>query len=353
MATRRRYTQEDDDFIRLHYPGHGDLYCAQELGRTRASIRNRARDIGVARDGGVGAPPLIAACGVIEDDAPTLQPLSVTVPDTLVEPVLTDMPYMALVYGDVHFPFQDDQALSILYQVCEIADFSVVVDLGDLTDNWQISSFLPPDERRLKADQIELQDQFIQAGMHLGKMAWLNPGSELIFMEGNHEERWTRLFRKAQEDYRWRAVLSMPHVQEALSLPFMLGISARWKYIDYGDDHILNGRILLTHGDRTNIWVTRSNLERYGKSCMFGHTHRIQNFTKTDLNGTDSAWNIGCMCDLNPHYQYTSAVNWAQGFAIIFFSEDRQFYHVEQIRIHHTPDGRACAMTPWGLLVSS
>jgi hypothetical protein len=37
--------------------------------------------------------------------------------------------------------------------------------------------------------------------------------------------------------------------------------------------------------------------------------------------------------------------DWAQGFAVCFWSDDRSYYHVEQIRIHE-----GVAQTPWGLL---
>jgi len=342
---RKPWSDEDKELVKEVYPELGDIALAKILNRTQGSIRDMARRLGVKRKGGSGT--IGGVTPNVIDDIPVVSPLSIHIPDTLVKPILDDMPICSLVYGDVHIPFQDDAALSIMYQVCEIVDFTEVMNIGDLTDNWQISSYIPPDERQLDRTQQSLQEQFTMAAQHVGKMEYLNPNADLYFLEGNHEERWSRMFRKAQEDYKWRHILSLPHVQEALSVRYMIGFSERWKYREYNDELVHHDRIVFTHGDRTTIWVTRGMLERYGKSSMFGHTHRIQNFTKTDLVGTIAAWNIGCMCDLHPHYKYSNATNWAQGFAVVYWSDDRKWFHVEQIRIH---DGKA--MTPWGLLTA-
>ena len=101
------------------------------------------------------------------------------------------------------------------------------------------------------------------------------------------------------------------------------------------------------HGDRTTKWCTRQQLERFGKSCMFGHTHRVQNWCKRDLKATEAAWTIGCLCDLEPHYGDSQAVDWAQGFVVIVWDDEFKHYNVIQLRIHWG----TCA-TPWGILKS-
>jgi hypothetical protein len=76
-------------------------------------------------------------------------------------------------------------------------------------------------------------------------------------------------------------------------------------------------------------------LETYGKSSMFGHTHKVQNWTGRNLKGQEASWNIGCLCDVNPHYM--PFANWHQGFAVVYWHQtgDGWLYDVNQVRIHN------------------
>lgn len=43
----KRWTREEDLLLRKHYPTRGAVYCAQELGRTKAGVNRRAETLGV------------------------------------------------------------------------------------------------------------------------------------------------------------------------------------------------------------------------------------------------------------------------------------------------------------------
>ena len=144
------------------------------------------------------------------DDVPTmpveqlqtfLQPPEITITPRQTKALVNNLPFVTVVYSDIHFPFQDQKAVDVFYKVLEVLEVDEVIDLGDLVDNWQISDFLPPDERKLTPEQTSLADQFRMASEHLGTVTSLTPGAERWFLEGNHEDRWTRLLRKAQTDY--------------------------------------------------------------------------------------------------------------------------------------------------------
>jgi len=246
---------------------------------------------------------------------------------------------VSLHWGDVHFPFHDEAALSILYQLADKVQPTELVCHGDMVDFWQISDHRPPLEKNLKPHQIDLQESINLAAMHQAEMARIAPSATKYYLEGNHEDRFARILTKMQMDYRLRSLMRIPQISEVMSLDYLLELDD-WETYSYTGRHkpVLKDRLLCIHGYSATVWASRATLDTYGKSVIFGHTHRIQNFTKRDLNGSISAWNIGCLCNLNPHYQQHT--NWSQGFAVVTWKQvDREWlFNVEQVRIH---DGRA------------
>lgn len=272
-----------------------------------------------------------------DPEAPKLRPIHIELPTR--EPVKTSpVEQVSLHWGDTHFPFEDEAAVDILYQIAHDLQPDILVCHGDIGDMWQISDHRPPIENTLKLDQINMQSTLEQMVAHLGTMATLaKPGAQKIYLEGNHEERWSRLLGDIQRHPKYRHLLLIPEVAEVLTMPYLLGLeNLGYRYIPYyqGDRTVLNDKLLVMHGYKTNKWVTRGTLEAYGKSAMFGHTHRIQSFTKRDLAGTDAAWNIGCLCTLNPDWRQHT--DWAHGFAVVTWRKlnDAWLFNVEQIRIH-------------------
>lgn len=340
------FTPEEDDRLKeLYHEGANQTEIGTELSRSRESIRDRGKYLGL--DWGLrqrfSAEVLAGA---------PLQPITLNIPARTTEPLITQPAFVDLVYGDTHFPFHDPAAVEVIYRVLELIRVDRVYHLGDIIDNWQISSFIPPDEKVLSKEQLDFSAQFQMAATHLGQVASLTPyaDGERYLLEGNHEERWSRMLRKAQTDYKWRHVLGLPQVQEAMRLPSLIGApSAGFEYYNYRENEVMMSKhLLVTHGDRTTIWAARQILQRYGKSTIFGHTHRVQNFVKRDLKATEGAWNIGCLCDLNPHYGDSTAVDWAQGFALVLYDDHpsrSDHFIVIQLRIHW-----GNCVTPWGTI---
>lgn len=72
--------------------------------------------------------------------------------------------------------------------------------------------------------------------------------------------------------------------------------------------------------------ITRSN----GKTLITLNTHRMGNYSQTVNGHTESWYENGCLCDLNPDY-IQGIANWQQGFSVIYFYEDN--YHVIPVLI--------------------
>ena len=263
---------------------------------------------------------------------PVIRPVRVSVPLPPTGEALGTS-YSTLVWGDVHYPFQDDRALEVLRQIARDLNPEVLVCLGDVFDFWELSDF------RAAADQEEDLQATLNAGVtHLADMLSIARPGVAYFLGGNHEDRWDRLLLKARRDPRFRQLLSLPKVRRSLDFAEVVGFEdLGYNYNPYveGDFLLDHDRLLYTHGDRTGNWVAKGMLEKYGKNVIFGHMHRVQNYTKRDLKGQEAGWCIGCLCKLDPHYD--SFANWHQGFAVVNWKkvDGEWLFSVEQIRIHN------------------
>lgn len=256
-------------------------------------------------------------------------------------PVRDSIDYVTLLWGDCHFPFQDQRAIDVVQEVAHKVQPDQLVCLGDVYDYWQISNHRPPSETQLEAWQADLQETIEMGSEHLAIMAEESGAREKTFLGGNHEDRHDRLLLDVQSNHKMRYLLRLPKVSEAMKLEYLLGLEDMdYDYIPYDGSNriIMKDRLVAIHGNKTNKWVTRSLLTDYGKSVIFGHTHRIQNWTQRTLKGQEAAWSVGCLCELEVHYQQMT--DWHQGFALVSWKEtsDGWLYDVDQIRIH---DGRA------------
>lgn len=270
-------------------------------------------------------------------EAAKITPIQITIPVRApVKPLSADD--VSIHWSDVHFPFQDSRAVEILYQITQDIQPSILAAQGDILDFWQLSHHRPPLEVKLKPHQIDLQSNLEAAAEHLGIMSSLaQPDAPKYLPYGNHEDRWNRKLAEFQNDPRTRQLMMLPKINEVMNLDYQLGLKeSGWESYEYmgGRPKILNDRLLIIHGHKSTKWASRSLLEDYGKSLIFGHSHRIQDFTKTYTTGQIAAWNIGCLCDTNPHWR--PHVDWAQGFAVVTWKKlnSKWYFNVEQVRIH-------------------
>jgi len=345
MAPPSKWTAEQDAIIARMW-----LRDSESLDAITARLKDKLRSAIYRRitiKGWAGHKGDYALFALWEEGSPepTIRPVTVaasSLPKPPKPPKDKDH-YFSLHWSDVHFPFQDPRCVEIVYQVAQDIKPDKLFMMGDLLDFWQLSSYRPPKERRLSADELELQRTLELGAEHLAIMGSLcRVGGERTVLWGNHEDRLERFLGAARQDPKLQHLLSVKAISSAFDLRWLMGLEdLGWRTIDYMEDdtHVENDRLVIVHGDRVNKWATRTYLDKYGKSVIFGHDHRIQNFTRRDLRGTDSAWGIGCLCKLDPHYM--SFPNWHNGFAVIEWIKDPKegwLFNVSQIRIH---DGTA------------
>lgn len=244
--------------------------------------------------------------------------------------------YTSVHYSDIHYPYQDDDALAVLYDVLDDLSPDLVVCHGDLLDCEQISKYpKDPFHRTSLADEIRL------GSAHLGEVHAITPDAEHWFIEGNHEERLQRLVWKMAEDRAIGELVTLAGMREAMSWPHLLGLdSLGWDFTDYGSHKLLRDRIVCAHGRSVrphSAGSAKAEHDAYRKSGISGHTHRMGTYYHTGYDGQVQMWiELGLLGRIRAEYTKRPP-NWQQGFAVVTWDEQDR-YGVEHVGIH---EGRA------------
>lgn len=241
----------------------------------------------------------------------------------------------AFVFSDTHFGVHDPQALGVCMAIMEALQPQRIIHLGDLLDAYHISRFAH-DPNKTERLQVEIDE----AHAFLAALASMHPKAERWLLEGNHEDR---LRRTAWEMLGpGRELVSLRSFQDHISWPKLLGLNdIGWNWVPTGQQtrtQVLPG-IITKHGSvvrKYSGYTARAEWERYGKSGMSGHTHRMSSFYHRDHNGSHVWMETGCTCLLNP--DYVQDPDWQQGCVVLTFDADGSRFNAEPIYIQ---DGRA------------
>ncbi len=229
-----------------------------------------------------------------------------------------------VVLPDVHRPFHDktlwDNVMRLLVEMRPY--LTGIVLSGDYLDLFALGSYNADSVQLLKYADLDEEYKDGRKGLEDIKRA-LGPRYkeiEKVFIYGNHEDRYFRELAKGDR-CKYGAALQDP--REALRLD-KLGYQT---FEDWKDDYYTIGDHLdVMHGLYTGIHSAKAHLDKHKRSCMFGHTHRIQMFRE----GQHAAFNIGTMCDINSEgFKYMPRMQrnvWCNGFAIVDVDRNGYFY---------------------------
>ena len=221
-----------------------------------------------------------------------------------------------VVINDIQIPFQDQRVLAMVVKfINRLKPYGIILN-GDIVDMEPFSTY----ERSPNAHRIQAE---IDGARKLMKDLVGSGAKEKYWLGGNHEDRLRR--------YIWRVA---PALQlEIMDVPTLFGLAEFgfvWK--PYGRKVRL-GKLIVTHGTvvrQHSAYSAKAMFEKYGNSVMFGHTHRLGTYYRSDDNGTHVAVENGCLCRLDPGY--TIDPNWQQGFSVVHVGAGGLF-NVQQIPI--------------------
>lgn len=306
---------------------------AEELDRSKSAVYRRIRTLDM--DGHKGDRDLYEQMRGVSLE-PAIKPVRV---ETDVRPTGESVgaEYTELLWGDVHIPFQDPEAVDVLKQIAAYESPERLTCLGDVFDFHSISNHRKP--KNVGIGEFDVQETITEGVRHLGEMLECAEPDEAVFLGGNHEDRWDRLLLKTRDDIKLRQLLKIPRIRQALQFEEIVGFEdLGYEYRPYkeaGKPVVRHDMLVETHGHKANKYVGRTMLEEYGLNVIFGHKHQIQVWTRRDLKGQEAGWCVGCLCDLDPHYT-DGHTDWHHGFAVIDWAltQDGWRFDVQIVRIH-------------------
>lgn len=230
-------------------------------------------------------------------------------------------PVRWIAFGDVHFPFVDEEAFRTLLEFVRYWKPREVLFMGDIFDLTPINrhdlerrSVRNLEGKRLIADY--------EAGMKSVIMPVLKAAGKARFwwMDGNHEA--------------WAAKL-------VDRLPGLEGMVDPWnalkldryfeKYGSQGSFFQL-GKLAFCHGDGLVRGAARycaaRAVERYGSSILVWHYHTRQVWSRETLKNEayQTGFSVPCLCNLVPYYSPVPLNAWVHGFAYGLIEPDGQFH---------------------------
>jgi UDP-2,3-diacylglucosamine pyrophosphatase LpxH len=226
-----------------------------------------------------------------------------------------DQAHRVHVVPDLHYPFQDDDAVHAIMDAARGAQ--TIVLIGDGVDCYSISSF-----DRDPARKVTLQSEAdaYRVGF-LEPLRQANPHARIIQILGNHENRLIKFLRKKAPEL---------HDMRSLSWRSILHADAIGMEIVPSSGLLLFGH-RLKHGDkvRSGAGLTaRAEMEDHRCDGVSAHTHRYGRASRKDKEGrVTNWWEIGHACDVS-QVEYVDNPDWnlSAGLGIEVFADGRIEY---------------------------
>jgi predicted phosphodiesterase len=209
-----------------------------------------------------------------------------------------------LVMSDIHFPFENRNALDRALEIGVKERVEQIILLGDVIDFHSISRFKKDPKTRNLKKELQRTRQFFT------RLRKLFPKAKIIFMEGNHELR--------LKHFLWEKAEEFSDLEE-LTLASLLHFK-KYGIIDNIKDTFKIGDLTLCHGHTLkgtlSAYPSRTAYIAAKTSVLFGHCHRVSFYETRDINNkTYKSYSLGCLCQLSAEYAPHS--EWTAGCAII------------------------------------
>lgn len=213
---------------------------------------------------------------------------------------------LAAVFGDVHCPYQDDEAVNWCLNRIRNEEPAWILIHGDMFDFENLSRFLKkPAFSMMFHDEVRECKKLVQRIERLRKKI----GARVRFMGGNHESR--------LQKYLWRNAPALAEVPE-LCVPQLLKLPHEWDWMEHDQEGFWHEDTLIIHGRSYRAGsVCNANLRRYLASVVQGHSHRVSSAYKGvpgRRRHTIGAAELGCLCQIDPNYakhtDWSHAMGW-------------------------------------------
>jgi len=226
----------------------------------------------------------------------------------------------AIVVSDLHFCYEDKDAVNILYQIlADYKDIDEFIDLGDGVNNQALSGYVS-----YEPEQYTLYREIEAYSAHMDIVKNILPDNvKFVVTEDNHFHLRKKRFLSENPAF----VGLLPD----LSNVFDEEVPHGKLYFPFGQE-----RFGCIHGVSFAKYFTRNHLDMYGKyDVIAGHTHTVQTFVSSSGTNYDEprrSYGVPSMCK---RMEYTNGVPTRQviGFSFITYDTDTDNYNLERIII--------------------
>lgn len=237
------------------------------------------------------------------------------------EPARTGGMDLTVFLSDLHVPYHDRATLDAVFTFIREVRPSHVYLNGDVCDAYQLSRY-DKDPNRL----LGIQDDLDALDRMLTDLRSAAPDAEIIWTEGNHENRLLRYLNQHPE------IANLT----ALRPENLFGVEKhRLRWIPQAVTHQHHG-FVVTHGSvvrRYSSYSAKGQFERYNTSGISGHTHRVGMYRHRSFDSDHVWYEQGCLCELNPTY-VIGTPDWHQGFGVGQFLGRRFQVSIVQVVEH-------------------
>lgn len=226
-----------------------------------------------------------------------------------------------LIISDLHFPYQNNEAIEVAINYGVEKDVNCVLINGDLFDFATISRHEKDWKFRPVVDEVNAVKQFFD---YLKDRL---PNARIVFKEGNHDERFEK----------W-AFQKVPEFQNL----DILKLSSVLKLTERGIEHVTDkrpvkiGKLTVLHGHELNgsggVNPARATFLKTIDNVLIGHCHRSSQHTEPTLGGdVIVTTSIGCLCGLYPMFARVN--KWNHGFGYVDLDVKTGNYKLENLKI--------------------
>jgi predicted phosphodiesterase len=209
-----------------------------------------------------------------------------------------------LIISDLHFPYQDNEAIKIAINYGKEKQVNCILLNGDVFDFASISRH----EKSWRQRQVH--QEFEAVRIFLNSLRQHFPKAKIVFKYGNHDERYEKfLFLKAPEifdctDFQLEVLLKLAELKIEVvkdKLPIKIGKLT-----------VLHGHELF--GGSGGVNPARGTFLKTLENVVVGHYHKTSSNTEASMYGNVfSVHSVGCLCGKNPYFMPIN--KWNTGFA--------------------------------------
>lgn len=224
--------------------------------------------------------------------------------------------YTAIVFGDCHFPYQDEVSINLLKQVMKDINLQIdeVIDLGDGIDGGKLSKYINYEDNILDLhEEMELYKEFLL------ELKDIVPESRFVCCEDNH-------YHKRMEKFV-RENPAMKNMVKKFDFPYDKVVKHGKPYFPFKQN-----KIGMIHGIYFNEYYTKKYTISYPHSIIVAHTHSRQHYY--GMNQFE-CYGIGCMCKLDMAYLQGERNKWSNSFCVFTYDKVNDTYNVEYVKVEN------------------